>query len=91
MSSTAFGILKSGYVPGDTFVHRLDGRTKFLFFLWISIFNYLFYDLYITVTSFAAVMLIAFVARIQKFVITILVIIVLPIILLGVGIIGGPF
>jgi energy-coupling factor transport system permease protein len=31
------------------------------------------------------------VARIQKFVITILVIIVLPILLLGVGIIGGPF
>jgi energy-coupling factor transport system permease protein len=91
MSSTAFGILKSGYVARDTFVHRLDGRTKFLFFLWISIFNYLFYDLYVTIASFAVVMLLAFVARIQKFVITILAIIVLPILLLGVGIIGGPF
>jgi energy-coupling factor transport system permease protein len=91
MSSTAFGILKSGYVARDTFVHRLDGRTKFLFFLWISIFNYLFYDLYVTIASFAVVMILAFVARIQRFVITILLIIVLPIVLLGVGIIGGPF
>jgi energy-coupling factor transport system permease protein len=91
MSSTAFGILKSGYVARDTFVHRLDGRTKFLFFLWISVFNYLFYDLYVTIASFAVVMFLAFVARIQKLVITILVIIVLPIVLLGVGIIGGPF
>jgi energy-coupling factor transport system permease protein len=91
MSSTAFGILKSGYVARDTFVHRLDGRTKFLFFLWISTFNYLFYDLYVTFASFVVVMFLAFVARIQKFVITILVIIVLPIVLLGVGIIGGPF
>lgn len=91
MSSTAFGILRSGYVARDTFVHRLDGRTKFLFFLWISIFNYVFYDLYVTVASFAVVMFLAFVARIQRFVVTILLIIVLPIVLLGVGIIGGPF
>ena len=91
MSSTAFGILKSGYVARDTFVHRLDGRTKFLLFLWISVFNYLFYDLYVTIASFAVVMFLAFVARIQKFVVTVLLIIVLPIILLGIGIIGGPF
>lgn len=91
MSSTAFGILRSGYVARDTFVHRLDGRTKFLFFLWISLFNYVFYDLYVTVASFAVVMCLAFVARIQRFVVTILLIIVLPIVLLGVGIIGGPF
>ncbi|GEM_PF-1040331 len=91
MSSTAFAILKSGYVARDTFVHRLDGRTKFLFFLWISVFNYLFYDLYVTMVSFAVVISLAFVARIQRFVITVLVIIVLPIILLGMGIIGGPF
>ena len=91
MSNTAFGILRSGYVARNTFVHRLDGRTKFLFFLWISIFNYIFYDLYVTVVSFVAVMLLAFVARIQRFVVTVLVIIVLPIVLLGIGIIGGPF
>jgi len=91
MSNTAFGILKSGYVARDTFVHRLDGRTKFLFFLWISIFNYIFYDLYVTITSFAVVMILAFAARIQKFVATALAIIVLPILLLGVGIIAGPF
>jgi len=91
MSNTAFGILRSGYVARDTFVHRLDGRTKFLFFLWISIFNYIFYDLYVTAVSFVVVMLLAFVARIQKFVVTVLVIIVLPIVLLGIGIIGGPF
>ncbi len=91
MSSTAFGILRSGYVARDTFVHRLDGRTKFLFFLWISLFNYIFYDLYVTIVSFLVVMSLAFVARIQRFVVTVLVIIVLPIVLLGVGIIGGPF
>ena len=91
MSNTAFGILKSGYVARDTFVHRLDGRTKFLFFIWISVFNYLFYDLYVTIASFAVVMFLAFVARIQRFVLTVLLIIVLPIILLGIGIIGGPF
>jgi energy-coupling factor transport system permease protein len=91
MSNTAFGILRSGYVARDTFVHRLDGRTKFLFFLWISLFNYIFYDLYVTIVSFAVVMFLAFVARIQRFVTTVLVIIVLPIVLLGLGIIGGPF
>jgi len=91
MSNTAFGILKSGYVAHDTFVHRLDGRTKFLFFLWISLFNYVFYDLYVTAVSLALVLMLAFLARIQKFVLTILVIIVLPIFLLGMGIIAGPF
>jgi energy-coupling factor transport system permease protein len=91
MSNTAFAILKSGYVARDTFVHRLDGRTKFLFFIWISVFNYMFYDLYVTIASFAVVMFLAFVARIQRFVLTVLLIIVLPIILLGIGIIGGPF
>jgi len=91
MSSAAFGILRSGYVARDSFVHRLDGRTKFLFFLWISLFNYVFYDLYVTIVSFVVVMLLVFDARIQRFVATVLVIIVLPIVLLGVGIIGGPF
>ncbi len=91
MSSTAFGILKSGYVARNTLVHHLDGRTKFLFFLWISLFNYIFYDLYVTIASFAVVTLLAYVARIQRFVATVLLIIVLPILLLGVGIIGGPF
>jgi energy-coupling factor transport system permease protein len=91
MSNTAFGILKSGYVARDTFVHRLDGRTKFLFFLWISLFNYAFYDLYVTISSLVIVLSLAFVARIQKFVLTVLAIIVLPILLLALGIMAGPF
>jgi len=45
----------------------------------------------VTVVSFVVVMFLAFVARIQRFVVTVLLIIVLPIVLLGIGIIGGPF
>lgn len=90
MSSTALKILRSGYVRGDSVFHRLDGRTKFLFFLWISIFNYVFYDLYFSVVSLAIVLALALVSKIGKIVLSVILIVAVPILLLGIIILGGP-
>jgi energy-coupling factor transport system permease protein len=90
LSSAAFKILRTGYVSGDSIVHQLDGRTKFLFFLWISIFNYLFYDIWISLTSLLIVVFLAFTARIQKFCLSAVLVVVLPIFIMGVLIIGTP-
>jgi energy-coupling factor transport system permease protein len=90
LSSTALKILKSGYVRGDTVFHRLDGRTKFLFFLWISIFNYIFYDLYFSLASLAIVLTLALASRIGKIVLSVISIVAVPILILGIIILGGP-
>jgi energy-coupling factor transport system permease protein len=90
LSSSALKILRSGYVRGNSFVHRLDGRTKFLFFLWISIFNYVFYDIYFCVVSLVVVMALAFAARIYKIVLSVIIIVPVPILILGLLILGGP-
>lgn len=90
MSSTALKILKSGYVRGNTVFHRLDGRTKFLFFLWISIFNYIFYDLYFSLASLAIVLTLALASRIGKIVLSVISIVAVPILILGIIILGGP-
>lgn len=91
MSTAALRILRTGYVSGASVVHSLDGRVKILFFLWISVFNYIFYDLYLSIVSFLLVLTLATLARIHRFVLTILGVIVLPILALGVLVIGGPF
>ncbi len=90
MSSTALKILRSGYVRGNSAFHHLDGRTKFLFFLWISLFNYVFYDLYFSAASFAIVLALAFACRIGKIVLTVISIVALPILILGIIILGSP-
>ncbi|HJX24027.1 hypothetical protein A3K71_06960 [archaeon RBG_16_50_20] len=90
MSSTALKILRSGYVRGNTVFHRLDGRTKFLFFLWISIFNYVFYDLYFSLASLAIVLTLALLSRIGKIVLSVISIVAGPILILGIIILGGP-
>jgi len=90
LSSTALKILKTGYVRGNTVFHRLDGRTKFLFFLWISIFNYIFYDLYFSLASLAIVLTLALVSRIGKIVLSVISIVAVPILILGIIILGGP-
>ena len=90
MSSTALKVLRSGYVRGNTVFHRLDGRTKFLFFLWISIFNYIFYDLYFSLASLAIVLTLALASRIGKIVLSVISIVAVPILILGIIILGGP-
>ena len=90
MSSTALKVLRSGYVRGNTVFHRLDGRTKFLFFLWISIFNYVFYDLYFSLASLAIVLTLALLSRIGKIVLSVISIVAGPILILGIIILGGP-
>jgi energy-coupling factor transport system permease protein len=88
--SIGLKILRSGYVRGDSLVHRLDGRTKFLFFLWISIFNYTFYDIYFSLISLTVVISLALIARIGRVVLTVIMIVAVPILLLGLIILGGP-
>jgi energy-coupling factor transport system permease protein len=90
LSGAAFGILRTGYVSGRSVVHRLDGRTKFLFFLWISLFNYIFYDVWFSLASLILVVAMAFSARIQKFCLGAVLVVVVPIFIMGVLIIGTP-
>lgn len=90
MSSAALKILRSGYVPRNSLIHRLDGRTKFLFFLWISVFNYVFYDVYISLASLAVVLILAAASKIAKIVLSVISIVAVPILILGLLILGTP-
>jgi energy-coupling factor transport system permease protein len=90
LSSAALKILRSGYVARNSLVHRLDGRTKFLFFLWISVFNYVFYDLYISLGSLAVVLILAAASKIAKVVLSVISIVAVPILILGILILGTP-
>jgi len=71
-------IIQIGYVPGDTFVHRLDPRTKFSLFLWSSIFNYVFYDLYISLASLIPLVLLSFIGKVGKQIFKIIALVVIP-------------
>jgi energy-coupling factor transport system permease protein len=90
LSSAALKILRSGYVRGNSPIHKLDGRTKFLFFLWISVFNYVFYDLYISLVSLAVLLALAGISKVGKIVLSVIMIVAVPILILGIIILGSP-
>jgi len=63
MSSLALSILQRKPVERETFIHRLDARVKFVFFLWISIWAYIFLDYVVTLIFLAGVMVLNLLGR----------------------------
>lgn len=83
-------LLKKTAVETDTFVQRLDGRVKFLYFIWASVLVYVFYDPFINLIFLAVTLLMAFHARVARPILTTLLIIVVPWIAIAVPILSLP-
>jgi len=92
MSSLGMGLLRRTIAEVETFIHRLDPRTKFIFFLWISAFAYVFCDYAITAILLAACLALAAYARVLKPIGLTILIIVVPWMAVDVFVLGlGPF
>ena len=84
MSAVGSLLLKRAYTAGNTFFHRLDGRTKFIFFWWISIIAYLFYDYVIVTIILVALLVLARIAKIHNQIYLTEAVIIIPWILVGI-------
>mgnify|MGYP000492273706 CR=1 FL=1 len=91
MSGLGMGLLRKTVAEVDTWIHRLDGRTKFLFFLWISGFAYLFCDYAVTAFFLAVCLVLAAYARVLRPIGLTLLVIVVPWIAVNAVILGLPF
>jgi len=91
MSSLALSILRRKAVEVETFVHRLDARVKFVFFLWISIWAYIFLDYVIIMVFLAAVMILNLIGKNFARTIKAVSIIIIPWITVAVLILGPYF
>ncbi|MGC8836574.1 MAG: energy-coupling factor transporter transmembrane component T family protein, partial [Infirmifilum sp.] len=89
--SVGVSLLKKTAVEADTFVQRLDGRVKFLYFLWATVIVYIFYDPYLNLIFVAVTLAMAFYARVAKPILQTLLIIVVPWIAFAVPILALPF
>ncbi len=91
MSYIGSMLLKRAYTAGNTFVHRLDGRTKFIFFFWISIIAYIFYDYIIISIMLISLLILARIAKIHKQVYLTEAVILIPWMIVGIIILAPPF
>jgi len=76
---------------GGTLIHRTDPRTKFLFFLWISLLAYIFYDYILTIIFVLAVLVLAVMGKVFRRIFLSMAVVVFPWIALGVPILSFPF
>ncbi|MEM0335492.1 MAG: energy-coupling factor transporter transmembrane component T [Thermofilum sp.] len=83
-------LLKKTAVEADTFVQRLDGRVKFLYFIWASVLVYVFYDPVLNLVLLAATLLLAAHAKAAKPILITLLVIIAPWILFAVPILSLP-
>ncbi|MEN2974185.1 MAG: energy-coupling factor transporter transmembrane component T [Candidatus Caldarchaeales archaeon] len=91
MSSLITNLLKRKVQEQDSPIHRIDPRVKFLFFLWISIWAYIFLDYYITIFYLIGILILSYIGKTLKRVVTALVIVILPWIAVAVPILGVLF
>jgi len=89
--SVGVSLLKRTAVEADTIIQRLDGRVKFLYFLWATIIVYIFYDPILNLIFLAVTLAMAVYARVSKPIIMTLLIIVVPWIALATLILALPF
>ncbi len=77
MSTLGSRLLRTTIIGKDTPIHKLDPRTKFLYFFWISLLGYIFYDFVLTFIFLVVNLLLAVVGKVvRRILLTILVIIV---------------
>ncbi|BAJ50884.1 cobalt/nickel ABC transporter permease [Candidatus Caldarchaeum subterraneum] len=59
-------------------LHLADGRTKFIYFIWVSLLAYIFYDYILTLVFLVVNVTLAFIGRVARQVILPLILVVLP-------------
>lgn len=91
MSSLITALLKRKVYELGSPMHRLDPRVKFLFFLWISIWAYIFLDYYLNAFFLSGILLLSYLGRTLKRVVIATSIVILPWIAVGVPILGTLF
>ena len=91
MSSLAMGILRRSIAEVDTPMHRLDPRVKFLFFIWISVWAYIFLDYTLTAIFLITVLILTVVGKIFSKTIKAVSIIVVPWMAVGIPILSALF
>jgi len=89
--SAGISLLKRTAVEADTIFQRLDGRVKFLYFIWATVIVYIFYDPYLTLAFLVVTLAMAAYAKVLKPIAMTLLIIIVPWIALGVLILSLPF
>ncbi|MCX8193611.1 MAG: energy-coupling factor transporter transmembrane protein EcfT [Nitrososphaeria archaeon] len=91
MSSIITTLLKRKVQEQDSPIHKVDPRVKFLFFLWISIWSYIYLDYYITIFYLIGILVLSYIGKTLKRVVSALAIVILPWIAVAVPILGALF
>lgn len=91
MSSIGTSLLRRSIFIKETLIHKADPRTKFIFFLWISIWAYIFYDYVLTLIFLIGILFLATVGKIFKRILLSVAVIVLPWMALGTPILSALF
>jgi len=83
-------LIQLGYEEKDSWVHKLDPRTKFILFIWVSIFNYIFYDIYISLAFLISLIVLTIVGKVAKRILKIISIVLIPFYVLSTLVIALP-
>ena len=86
----SLSLLKRTAVEADTVIQRLDGRAKFIYFLWTSFLAYIFYDYILNIIFIAITLALAVYAKVFKPIALTLAIIILPWIAIATPILSLP-
>ena len=91
MSSLATSILRRRVAEVDTPMHRIDPRVKFLFFIWISVWAYIFLDYVLTAIFLTTVLILTFIGKVFKKTAKAVAIVVVPWMAVGIPILSALF
>jgi len=83
-------LIQLGYEEKGSWIHRLDPRTKFILFIWASIFNYIFYDIYISLAFLISLIVLTMVGKVAKRILKIISIVLIPFYVLSTLVIALP-
>lgn len=91
MSSIITTFLKRKPHELESPIHRIDPRVKFIFFLWISIWAYIYLDYYITIFYLIGILVLSYIGKTLRRIVSALAIVILPWIAIAVPILGILF
>ncbi|MEM3521961.1 MAG: energy-coupling factor transporter transmembrane component T [Candidatus Bathyarchaeia archaeon] len=91
MSSIGTSLLRKSIVVKETIIHKTDPRTKFIFFLWISIWAYIFLDYVLTAIFLVIILSLAAVGKVLKRILLSVAVVVVPWMALGIPILSALF
>lgn len=91
MSSIGTALFRKSIVAKETLIHKLDPRTKFIFFLWISIWAYIFLDYVLTAIFLVVIISLAMVGRVLRRILLTMGVVIVPWIAIGTPILSVLF